>query len=149
MGVAWDERMRARKTASFGVPFNYSGITYPYQPIPTRLAAIIDLLHIEMGMKANNCLANYYPNGDAKMGFHSDSTDHLAADSGIAIVSLGAPRTLTFCFLQDRSITRAYPLAPGSLLFMPLDVQEQWLHGLPADEDAGGRISLTFRKIVT
>ena len=27
--VIWDERIKARKTASFGVSYNYSGITYP------------------------------------------------------------------------------------------------------------------------
>ena len=27
--VAWDERLRARKTASFGESYDYSGMTYP------------------------------------------------------------------------------------------------------------------------
>ncbi|MCX4029277.1 hypothetical protein H0A36_07290 [Endozoicomonas sp. SM1973] len=27
--IKWDERMKARKTASFGLSYDYSGITYP------------------------------------------------------------------------------------------------------------------------
>ena len=30
--TAWDERMRARLTASFGQPYNYSEISYPPAP---------------------------------------------------------------------------------------------------------------------
>lgn len=36
--VQWDERMAARKTASFGVAYNYSQISYPYQVMPTAFA---------------------------------------------------------------------------------------------------------------
>jgi hypothetical protein len=35
--VAWDERMKARKTASFGVAYDYSQITYDPVPMPARL----------------------------------------------------------------------------------------------------------------
>jgi hypothetical protein len=32
--IAWDDRLRARKAASFGLPYNYSGITYQATPFP-------------------------------------------------------------------------------------------------------------------
>jgi hypothetical protein len=35
--VKWDERMKARKTASFGVSYNYSQIAYETGPMPPEL----------------------------------------------------------------------------------------------------------------
>jgi hypothetical protein len=40
--VKWDERMTARKTASFGKAYNYSQIEYPYQEFLPELEVIID-----------------------------------------------------------------------------------------------------------
>ncbi|SDJ06231.1 hypothetical protein [Nonomuraea jiangxiensis] len=40
--MAWDDRMRARRTASFGVPYNYSGQRYDSVDMPPRIAAIAD-----------------------------------------------------------------------------------------------------------
>ncbi len=40
--VIWDERMKARKTASFGVSYDYSGITYPETIMPSELTPICD-----------------------------------------------------------------------------------------------------------
>jgi len=42
--VQWDERMRARKTASFGAPYDYSQITYPAQPMPEELERLCTLI---------------------------------------------------------------------------------------------------------
>ena len=148
-GLVWDERMRSRKTASFGLPYNYSGLSYDHVPFPERIEQIAAKVCCYTNMKANNCLANYYPDGESKMGFHSDATDHLLPGSGVAIVSLGARRTLTFCYVEDRAQQYPLALAGGSLLFVPLDVQQEWLHGLLPDEGGGGRISLTFRHIAS
>jgi hypothetical protein len=38
--VKWDERMTARKTASFGKAYNYSQIEYPYQEFLPELEII-------------------------------------------------------------------------------------------------------------
>ena len=39
-GVAWDDRIRARRVASFGAPYNYSGTVWPEAPIPESLAPV-------------------------------------------------------------------------------------------------------------
>ncbi len=75
--VNWDERMAARKTASYGEAYNYSQISYPYQQLPRQLEAIIRDLTPIINFEANNCLINYYLDGKAKMGYHSDQTDIL------------------------------------------------------------------------
>lgn len=144
-GTEWDARMRARLTASFGQPYNYSGISYPPNVWPPALAEVVDALERRLGFRPNNCLANYYPTGEATMGFHADSVSELTPATGVAIVSLGAERVLRFRQIADRSILCDFPLPSGSLLYMPATVQAEWKHAVPAQPECGPRISLTFR----
>ncbi|WP_422084776.1 alpha-ketoglutarate-dependent dioxygenase AlkB [Variovorax sp.] len=73
--VTWDERMRARQTASFGVPYDYSQIAYEAAPIPAQLEALCDRIEAALGFRPNNCLLNRYADGASSMGFHSDALD--------------------------------------------------------------------------
>src|SRR5262249_13134080 len=70
--TSWDQRMRARKTASFGVAYNYSGIEYPDVPMPAHLLELAQRVAATVGHPINNCLVNFYPDGLSTMGFHSD-----------------------------------------------------------------------------
>jgi alkylated DNA repair dioxygenase AlkB len=71
------------------------------------------------------------------------------AGTGVAILSLGESR-----FIRYRSRCKPkrefdYLLESGSLLYMSQEMQEDWLHGIPKQEEKGGeRISVTFRKIL-
>ncbi|QEL17095.1 2OG-Fe(II) oxygenase [Limnoglobus roseus] len=143
----WDDRIRARKTASFGMPYNYSGIAYPTIAFPAHLLPTVDQLEQHLGYRSNNCLANFYPDGTSTMGFHSDSTTELEPGTGIAIVSLGAERTLTFRHQADRTQLEPFRLSSGSLLFMSAMMQNEWKHAILPEEGAGPRISLTFRRL--
>ena len=145
--VPWDTRIQARKTASFGEPYNYSGIQYEPQPMLPLLIPLVDKLETRLGHRPNNCLLNYYPNGDATMGFHSDSTTELEIGTGIAIVSLGSERILTFQYKRGEKQEFEYPLPGGSLLYMSQEVQQDWRHAVRKQREADGRISLTFRRI--
>lgn len=146
--VVWDTRMKARKTASFGVSYDYSQMRYPETDMPPPLAAIALQLEHSLGFLPNNCLLNFYEDGLSSMGFHSDSSQELAPGTGVAIVSLGAERPIVFRSKADRSVETSYPLASGSLLYMAQEIQDHWLHAIPKVPDAGPRISLTFRRIV-
>lgn len=143
--TVWDTRLQARQTATFGVPYNYSGMTYREVPLPSYIAEVCAQLVSVVGFLPNNCLANYYPTGDSTMGFHSDSTDELMPGTGVAIVSLGTIRTLRFRRIGDSTVTHDFPLTHGSLLYMTAPVQTQWKHGIPPEGTTGPRISLTFR----
>ncbi len=83
--VIWDERMASRKTASFGLAYNYSQIYYPFQEFSPELQTIINRIKHTIGFTPNNCLINYYTDGHSKMGFHSDQTDILEEDTGVVI----------------------------------------------------------------
>jgi len=145
--VNWDDRMQARKTASYGKAYNYSQISYPYQEFLPELEKINNLISIELGFEPNNCLINYYLNGKSKMGFHSDQTDILEEKTGIAILSIGEPRILRFRNIQDKENVSDYKLPSGSLIYMTRKVQDLWQHSIPKSDTDKGRMSLTFRRI--
>ncbi len=145
--VEWDDRLRSRRTASFGRPYNYSGMVYQAAPMHESLVPIVDRLDSLFGLSANNCLANYYLTGDSTMGFHSDANIDLSPGSSVAIVSLGSVRTIVFRPKRKKTEEHRIELENGSLLLMAPEVQDNWKHALPASPSAGPRISLTFRRL--
>jgi len=145
--VSWEEHIKARKTASFGEAYNYSRITYDVKPMHPLLVPIVDKLEQIIGFRPNNCLLNFYEGGDSSMGYHSDSTEELAHGTGVAIVSLGAKRNITFRSIVDSEEKYHYPLQSGSLLYMSQQIQHEWKHAILKQPEAGGRISLTFRQL--
>lgn len=147
--TVWDERMKARKTASFGVAYNYSQITYADAPFPKYLRDLCGPVRDAVGFEPNNCLLNYYPDGKSSMGFHSDTATGRTVGTGVAIVSLGAEREMRFRHKQDKENTSARLLAPGSLIYLDDATQEDWLHAIPKADNSGPRISLSFRSIET
>ena len=143
--VEWDNSMSARKTASFGVPYNYAQMVYPAAPMHPLLVPVVDRLREVLGVEFNNCLLNYYLDGRGKMGFHSDDTSELVPGSVVGIVTLGEPRPLTFRSRVDPEVRHVFRPEPGSLLTMELPVQDAWAHAIKKRRFAGERISLTWR----
>lgn len=144
----WDRSMSSRLTTSFGVPYNYSGIDYVVNDIPNYLIDIVDRINDVIGFTPNNCLINYYLDGNSRMGYHSDRTDILSTNTGVVIISLGSTRILRFRNINDRSLIVDYPLPNGSLFYMTADVQNHWMHSIPTCDTDLGRMSLTFRNLV-
>jgi len=145
--IKWDERMKARLTASFGVAYNYSNISYPFQEMLPVIDDLSNRIHEKLNFLPNNCLINYYPNGKSKMGFHYDQIDVLVKDTGIVIISLGETRTLAFRNIKNHSENFEFQLLSGSLIFMSQKTQEIWQHSIPKSKTENDRMSLTFRKI--
>lgn len=143
----WDESMLARKTASFGVAYNYSQISYPYLEMPKNIEEILVKIADKIGFEPNNCLINYYADGKSKMGYHSDQTDILMENTGVAILSLGETRILRFRNIENRDTEYDYALPEGSLIYMTQEVQQLWQHSIPTTNTENPRMSLTFRKI--
>lgn len=146
--IDWDDRMQARKTACFGEPYEGSGVPYAACPMHPLLLPVLSGLTARLGYASTNCLLNYYPDGQATMGFHSDATHNLMPGTGIVIVSLGAERELVFRNKSDPSLLVGYALPHGSLFYMTQQTQGLWTHGIRPSNSAGGRISLTFRRIL-
>ncbi len=146
-GIDWDESMRTRKTASFGVPYNYSQMSYPAQDFLPDLKVLLSPLESKVGWRPNNCLINYYPDGDSSMGFHFDAVEILQEGTGVAIVSLGSERTLTFKRRDNKTVVCEIQLPANSLFLMSAEVQSEWLHAILQAENVGPRMSLTFRRL--
>ncbi|WP_084679084.1 alpha-ketoglutarate-dependent dioxygenase AlkB [Flavobacterium reichenbachii] len=146
----WNNEIKSRKTISYGVPYNYSNISYPFVPFPDYISEVASIVEEKLGFAINNCLINYYENGESKMGFHSDQIDILSDNTGIAIVSLGNKRIMRFKNKSDAKITYDILLHPNSLFYMTQTVQEFWLHSIlpEVENDTAERISLTFRKLL-
>lgn len=145
--IVWDERMHARKTASYGKAYNYSQMSYPYQKFLPELEQMRLKIIPVLNFTPNNCLINYYLDGSSKMGYHSDQTDILEEETGVAIVSLGAERILRFRNIADNENIVDYKLASGSLFYMTQEVQDEWQHAIPKSDTHEGRLSLTFRAL--
>ena len=79
------------------------------------------------------------------MGYHADDTTGLQANTGVAIVSLGSARNITYRSKLDPTVRHAFNLSPGSLLYMDSALQETWVHAIRKQRDVGPRISLTWR----
>lgn len=145
--VEWDQRMRARKTASFGVPYRDAQIDYDAQPLPDALAKVRDDVAEQLGWEPNHLLLDYFPQRRSATGMHVEKVEHLDPDTGIAIVSLGATRIMVFERIEDGYMC-GRELPPGSLMVMDLPTQALWRHGMPARPGVGPRINITFRKLV-
>ena len=143
--IDWETSMSARKTASFGVPYNYVQMTYAAVPMHPALMQVSDRLFTRLGIRFNNCLLNYYETGYNRMGFHADDTTGLEAGTGVAIVSVGSPRAITYRNKLDPELRHKFTLQPGSLLYMESAVQEEWFHAINRQKGVGPRISLTWR----
>ena len=145
--IEWNDSMRARKTASFGAPYNYSQMNYPRRDFLPELESLLEPISEKIGWTPNNCLVNFYADGDSTMGFHFDSLEPLEEGTGVAIVSLGDERVLTFARRDDKTVRFEQPMPSGSLLLMPAEVQNEWLHAVLKQPGAGARMSLTFRRL--
>lgn len=143
----WDTRLSARKTASFGVAYQYSNLFYPKTAMPDWSLPILEKIQQYCHFTPNNCLINYYKDGQDRMGFHSDDTSQMQPNTGVAIISLGAEREIVYQRKDNRTIETRYLLTNGSLLYMDDTVQDTWLHAILKDDSTTPRISLTFRKL--
>lgn len=147
--IEWDERMKARRTACFGQTYDDSGVDYKVVPMHHLLQPLCDRIEETLGFRPTNCLLNYYETGRSTMGFHSDATYNLAEETGVAILSIGAERTLTFRAKADHTQIVNYLLPHGSLFYMSQQTQDGWTHAVKKSDTDDARISLTFRHILT
>ena len=77
-----------------------------------------------------------------------NATECLEPSTGIAIVSSGHDRDIVFTNKEDRELEQVYTLTNGSLLYMDIESQNHWLHGVPKQDNKKGRLSLTFVSIM-
>jgi alkylated DNA repair dioxygenase AlkB len=89
----------------------------------------------------------YYRDGRDSVAWHGDRLGRLAADTVVAIVSVGAPRRFLIRPATGGP-SRAFDLGWGDLLVMGGTCQRTWQHSVPKTALAGPRISIQFRPAV-
>jgi alkylated DNA repair dioxygenase AlkB len=144
----WNCQYKSRKTATFGVSYNYRKGTKRVEKMPGFLEPVCEKVRTIFGYKPNNCLVNYYPDGDHYISFHSDQVTEMKSQSGVTIVSLGAIRNMVLRNIKLPQQKFYYPLQPGSAFYMEDSLQMEWQHGVLKEAGAGSRISLSFRSLI-
>ncbi|CAM4034821.1 alpha-ketoglutarate-dependent dioxygenase AlkB family protein [Pseudoalteromonas byunsanensis] len=133
--------------ADDGVVYSYSKQALNNAPWPEPLLAMRRRLQRTYGYEFNALLANWYRDGQDKMGWHSDDEAELGSQPCIVSISLGASRK----FKIKNKITgqqHQVLLQSGSALVMHGGSQQLYQHALPAQAKvSGGRINLTFRTV--
>ena len=157
--LAWEQReivlfgrrvLQPRLVAWAGtLPYRYSGQTLPPRPFTASVARVLAAVATRTGTPFNHVLANRYRDGHDSMGLHADDEPELGPDPLVATVSFGADRRFV---LKPRKAADGAALAlvlgHGGLLVMGGPCQRHYVHGIPKQAAAaGGRVSLTFRKI--
>jgi len=102
--------------------------------------------HTGTKVEFNTCLANFYENGEQRIGWHTDR-EEIGRTTPIASVSLGATRSFLLRHQINGVSDRAsVDLESGSVVFMENICQKEYLHSIPRQtEITEGRINLTFR----
>ncbi len=130
-----------------GLSYRYSGFEHRGSGLGTRLSALLAAVNARLSTRFNSVLVTCYRDGADRLGWHADRERELGPDPELAVLSLGAPRTLAFrTRVTPRQYTR-YPLTAGSLLFMGPGTQAHWQHSVPPQQHATERVSLGFREL--
>lgn len=132
------------------IPYTYqaNGEVRTYEPQPTN--GTIDLLWTlvenEIGVKFDMCFLNCYNDGSESIGWHSDDNQVNDMAKPIAILSLGATRTMQFRRKWNKEVVESVQLKDNSLIIMPEFSQLHYEHRILKDEAVTNpRISMTFR----
>lgn len=89
----------------------------------------------------------FYRDGRDSVAWHGDTIGRSSTqDTVVAIVSLGAPRTLALRPRDGGSPTQRHALGHGDLIVMGGSCQRTWEHAIPKTSRAvGPRISVQLR----
>lgn len=138
--------------------YHYSGRALPpkawsadLQQLRDQLTRELDALGIAPLSGLNHALLNYYPDGDASMGWHRDNERELGERPVICSISLGTARRFVMRpRARDRRAEQLeWSLGQGDLLVMYGDSQLDWEHALVKTKTSvGPRLNITFRSVV-
>ena len=143
----WNSQFKSRQTVTFGESYHYRHKTRKSRPLPAFLDVFCRAVLKNFGYLPNNCLVNYYPDGDHYISFHSDQDMEMKDHTGVAIFSLGAVREMVLRKIGNTQLQYANALEPGSAFYMSDQLQSEWQHGIPRQRGRGPRISLSFRSL--
>jgi alkylated DNA repair dioxygenase AlkB len=120
-----------------------SAIEWPdHPPVLDRMARCLGERY---GVELPAISANLYRDGNDSVAWHGDRIGRVRSDAIVAILSLGADRTL---LLRPSGGGRsmAFPMHSGDLVVQGGTCQRTFEHSVPKRAHAGPRISVMFRQ---
>ena len=136
-GTAW--------FADDGVEYRYSNQIWTTTDWDTQVEHVRNTVQDLTGCQFNSVLLNHYPDGRARMGWHSDDEPELGQNPTIASLSFGVARAFKLKHKQTDE-RHEVMLEDNSLLIMAGSLQHHWFHTIPRrSENLGERFNLTFR----
>jgi len=126
--------------------------TYNAVEMHPAVLSLMDKMNRDFSTSYNICVLNYYKDRNQHLGWHADDSPEQDLDHPIAVVAFGAER---FIWVKEKSFkgnipdSDKYLMKQGLLFVMPGGFQGEYYHRIPKhDRECGGRISLTYRKLV-
>ena len=114
--------------------------------LPGPLATAAAMVGEALAVPFNSVGLNLYRDGKDSVAPHNDRLVELIEGQPIALLSLGATRTMTIRQKQSPRNAMQLDLVAGSLLVMDYATQRHYDHGIPKERvKLGPRISLAFR----
>src|SRR5262249_53538062 len=131
-----------RLTAHFRLPLDEEAGS----EVPRVLLDAATQVRSHLAVPFDSVGLNLYRDGRDSVAPHSDHLDVLVEGFPIALLSLGATRTMTIRAREPPRRVLRVALEPGSVLLMSYATQLHYTHGIPKTaEPVGERISLAFR----
>jgi len=112
---------------------------------PPMLDRMARCLGRRYGVRLPSVSANLYRDGDDSVAWHGDRIGKVRADAVVAILSLGATRTLLLR-PEGGGPSLSFPMHSGDLLVQGGTCQRTFEHCVPKRAHAGPRISVMFRQ---
>jgi alkylated DNA repair dioxygenase AlkB len=113
---------------------------------PPAIAAIETAVRARVPVCFDAVGLNLYRDAQDSVAPHNDHLYEIAPGEPIALVSLGATRTMVISSKRAPRRSLRLDLEAGSLLLMSWATQQHYDHGIPKQRTpAGARISLAFR----
>lgn len=112
---------------------------------PRLLERMARCLGVRYGVRLPAISANLYRDGGDSVAWHGDRIGAKRADAVVAILSLGATRTLLMR-PDGGGTSTAFAMHSGDLLVQGGTCQRTFEHSVPKRADAGPRISVMFRQ---
>jgi len=132
-----------RQTAQYGKNYDYNPSAQKAEAWSPVLIELRALIEEAVRMRFESALCNFYPDGDACIGWHRDANHPKM----IASLSLGAVRELLFAQAGSTRPVFRIELAHGSLILVPQSVNERYRHMIPrSGHVTQPRINITFRR---
>ena len=146
-GVEWRSERRLMYEREVDVPRLVASYALDDPDIPGELLAAARVARRLAGSEFNSAGLNLYRDERDSVAAHNDKLHELTPGAPIALLSLGAARTMAIRTKATPRRSIQLELEPGSVLLMTYAIQHHFDHGIPkATVPVGPRISVAFRQ---